>query len=266
MDIKFHFILFLLALLLLSLVFTAGATTFKYATNQMASLTDAPIAQEAKQQKVESVNNQPRTAEQNLNRQNISLPPQVRHKVPFSSQAPLGDWSEPYQNASEETSLIMAHTWLKGKGDLGANEVDRHINNIIQKEQADFGFYKDTSAFHTSLLLANYFQHYNYQLLNNVNLKDIKEELADGNLIIAPVTGGVLDNPNYSTDARFYHTLVVTGYNNQESMVYTNDPGIRHGYNATYDYATFEKALSDWNYQTQSPEQSGNTVISISRN
>src|SRR6266567_9414371 len=39
----------------------------------------------------------------------------VQLKVPFIVQAPFGNWSDPvFQNACEESSIVMAMGWLKG--------------------------------------------------------------------------------------------------------------------------------------------------------
>src|SRR5690606_17648726 len=46
----------------------------------------------------------------------IPLPNQVNLDVPFYSQAPEGDWSLPWQEACEESSLLLAHAYATGQG------------------------------------------------------------------------------------------------------------------------------------------------------
>lgn len=266
METKLHFIL-LLSVMLLSL--TAGA---------IAAL---PILQSPKHLPVNPWSGQPASQPnsssqpRNLNLPAIpnpdpprplKLPSRILYRVPFSSQAPLGDWNEPYQNACEETALIMVKAWLDGKNSLSAQEVDQKIHQIIAYESQRFGFFKDTSAAQTGLILEEFFDYPNYQLIKNADLTSIKQALAQGSLVIAPVIGGRLGNPNYRSETNFYHMLVVIGFDDEKQIIYTNDPGTSYGESFTYDYATFEKALSDWNPAAQQPEKTTNTIIVINPN
>ena len=52
------------------------------------------------------------------------LPEAVSLEVPFTAQAPDGDWSMPYQEACEEAVIIMAKAYLDGE-DLSEAEADR---------------------------------------------------------------------------------------------------------------------------------------------
>jgi hypothetical protein len=47
-------------------------------------------------------------------------PPKQQLDVPFTSQAPAGNWLEPWQNACEETSVIMVTNFFKGDGPMTA--------------------------------------------------------------------------------------------------------------------------------------------------
>mgnify|MGYP001608791374 CR=1 FL=1 len=43
------------------------------------------------------------------------LPENFMSDIPFISQAPLLDWSWPFKTSCEETSLLMAHTYMTGE-------------------------------------------------------------------------------------------------------------------------------------------------------
>jgi hypothetical protein len=194
-----------------------------------------------------------------------SLPSGIQHKVPFSPQAPLGNWQEPYANACEETSLLMAMAWVKGTSTLSPGQVDAGIREIIQYEKESLGLHKDTSAQQTSLILAEFFDHSNHRLAQNVKIKDIKKALSEGSVVIAPVIGGLLNNPFYKSESLFYHMLVITGYDDEKEIFFTNDPGTRYGENFAYNYATLEKALTDWDELRQKPSNPNNAIIIISK-
>ena len=58
----------------------------------------------------------------------------VDNKVPFSSQAPLSDWSDPkQQDACEEASALMAMAWVEG---IEGRSKLEWLNKII--ELSDF--------------------------------------------------------------------------------------------------------------------------------
>jgi hypothetical protein len=77
----------------------------------------------------------------------VSVPSKIiKMTVPFTAQAPFGEWSDlRQQNACEEVTAIMALRWVNGKS-LTALEAKAEIIAISDWEQEKYGFYQDTSA------------------------------------------------------------------------------------------------------------------------
>jgi hypothetical protein len=69
--------------------------------------------------------------------------------VPFTSQAPAAQWSNPrYQDGCEEASVYMALQWLKGdtRQSIPAGEAAEQITALSMKAESMFGTYVDSST------------------------------------------------------------------------------------------------------------------------
>lgn len=82
------------------------------------------------------------------------------------------------------------------------------------------------------------------KVIENVTIDDIKEELRNGNPVIAPFAGRELGNPYYSGLGPWYHVLVITGFDN--NSFYTQDVGTKRGANYKYSQSVLFNALHDW--------------------
>lgn len=175
----------------------------------------------------------------------VATPPtSVTLEVPFTSQAPTGDWNLPYQEACEEASLIMVNYFLKGES-LSSSVADREIIDLVEWETEN-GYIVDISAAETGDIAEAY-----YGLTSQVyyddeaSLDKIRELLAAGHPVIIPAAGHTLDNPNYSGDGPPYHMVVIIGYD--ESGFITHDPGTQSGGSYHYSNETIDAAIHDWN-------------------
>lgn len=59
------------------------------------------------------------------------LPATKENIVPFTSQAPEGNWQEPWQNACEEASIVMIQNFYKDEG-LSADKARQQILAVFQ--------------------------------------------------------------------------------------------------------------------------------------
>ena len=59
-----------------------------------------------------------------------TLPDKYLLKVAFQSQAPYGDWSEPYENACEEASIITVEHYLSNQG-LSKEQMKSEIDSSV---------------------------------------------------------------------------------------------------------------------------------------
>ncbi len=72
------------------------------------------------------------------------LPATANIDVPFTSQAPTGNWSEPWQKACEETSIYMV-TSFYAEDTIKRDEAIKHIKAIIAAKNEEFQVSGDES-------------------------------------------------------------------------------------------------------------------------
>ena len=175
------------------------------------------------------------------------MPVYVDIAVPFSSQAPLGDWGQPWQDACEEASVMMAVAWARGfelTPDLAAAE----ILHEVDFENRVFGYHNDTDVDYTVRLFTEFYRYGNVAVKKDgVTAENIKKELALGNLVIVPLAGEILARENpYFTTPPHYHMIVIRGYDDKAQKFIVNEPGTKQGEAFRYSYATLIEAVHDW--------------------
>ncbi|MBI5071321.1 C39 family peptidase [Candidatus Falkowbacteria bacterium] len=183
-----------------------------------------------------------------------ALPADFLAPVAFASQAPLGDWSMPYQEACEEASMIMVAKYFKNEK-LDNNIMAEEILKLVKWED-DNGYPLDLTAAQVVEVLDKYFG-LKSSLDKMVTETEIKKKLVAGDLIIVPLAGRDVGNPYYKQPGPLYHMLVIRGYNQTEFI--TNDPGTRRGEAYRYLYGDLLWAVHDWvggvrAYQDPRPE------------
>lgn len=167
--------------------------------------------------------------------------------VPFTAQAPFGDWKDPkQQDACEEASVLMAMAWAKGI-DLTPEYSLKEIIALTDYEQKTYGNFHDTDAEDTATrIFKGYFGYKNTEVIHGIRANDIKEELFKDNLVIVPVNGRKLGNPYYTQLGPLEHNLVIRGYDAGKNEFITNDSGTRRGENYRYKESVIENALQDY--------------------
>lgn len=168
--------------------------------------------------------------------------------VPFTAQAPLGNWSDPrQQNGCEEAATLMAMAWVEGNT-LTPEEAEREITAIADYELQNMGHFHDSSAEDlVRYIFKGYFGYENVEIKYDIDAEDIKNELRRGNLILVPANGKTLNNPFY-TEPPLEHMVVIRGYDSETKEFIVNDSGTSRGelfryaedviMNAIYDYPT----------------------------
>lgn len=169
----------------------------------------------------------------------------VSPDVPFTSQAPSKDWSEPYQNACEEANIIMAMYWVRNTS-LSKDEAKKEILSLVEFQTKNYGYYENTSTIDTAELLKQFYQYEKVEIKNNPNLDDIKKELALSWIVIVPVNGQILNNPYYTPPGPLHHMILIKGYDDKTQEFITNDAGTRRGQNYRFSYQALLKAINDY--------------------
>jgi len=170
----------------------------------------------------------------------------VKLDVPFVPQAPFAKWDDLHNEACEEAALVMAKAWLNNEK-LTYQIADQEIIGAVNWQIKNWGGHYDLNVDNIIKLAKNYFGIKNIWADYNISLKDIKEQLSKGNLVITPMAGRLLKNPYYRRPGPVYHMLVVTGYNNKR--IVTNDPGTRRGKNFKYSYSNFFESIHNWPFK-----------------
>lgn len=173
----------------------------------------------------------------------LDIPEEIALQVPFTPQAPFADWSEPYNEACEEASLIMVDYYLKDLN-LSRAKADLEIVNMV-RWQTEQGYFYDITVSELAEVAQRYL---GYQAKvyegEEVTLENIKRLLSGGYPVIIPAAGQLLGNPNFRGAGPPYHMLVITGYSNGKFI--TNDPGTRNGEDFSYDEDTILNVIHDW--------------------
>ncbi|MBI4779042.1 C39 family peptidase [Candidatus Falkowbacteria bacterium] len=145
--------------------------------------------------------------------------------VPFTSQAPFGGWADQrQQDGCEEASSLMAVKWARGQS-LTKDEALREITGIADWLLKKYGEYRDISAQNTvDWIFKDYFKYSKAALVHNITVANIIEELNKGNLIITPMNGQIMHNPNYKQPGPPRHMIVIRGYDPAAEEFITNDP------------------------------------------
>lgn len=140
----------------------------------------------------------------------------------------------------------MAVKWAKGES-FTPEEAKNAIIGMSDWEDKTFLTYFDTSSDDTAdRLVRQYLQYDNFQVLKNITTNDINDQLVRGNIVIVPVDGQKLQNPNYSNGGPVRHMIVVIGFDAQTNEFITNDPGTRNGAGYRYSTSTLANALMDY--------------------
>jgi hypothetical protein len=167
--------------------------------------------------------------------------------VPFTSQAPFGEWSDPFfQNACEEASLLMAAHWLSGEPIASREAAKEEMRSIARFEDKAFGQHIDTSAADTDRILREHYGAASSQVRYDFSLDELRRMALEGKIAIVPMDGRKLGNPNYTPPGPPVHMLVIVGYDGEKKEFVTNDPGTRRGEGYRYDESVLFAAIRDY--------------------
>ncbi len=171
-----------------------------------------------------------------------TLPAKFLLDVEFQSQAPFGDWSQPYQDACEEAAIITIQHYYNQKI-LNKEVMKDEINASVAWQTENWGPYHDLPADQILKLAKDYFN-LDGKVVRDYSLEDLKKIIHSGKPILAPTAGRRLGNPNFTGAGPEYHNIVVIGYDDSRGIFITNDPGTRKGKSYIYKYETVLSAIS----------------------
>ncbi len=165
--------------------------------------------------------------------------------VPFTTQAPTGEWSDQrQQDGCEEASALMAIRWVQGKKSISSSEARKEIIAMSDFSLKKYGEYRDVSLEDLKKwIFEDYFKYSKVEVKKNVTIKDMINELQKGKIIIIPANGQKLGNPYFSPPGPERHMLVVRGYDPKKKQFITNDPGTKRGNAYRYNEQTLYNSI-----------------------
>ncbi len=168
-------------------------------------------------------------------------------KVPFVSQAPLGEWGDPMQqDGCEEAAILMVVNWING-ADLSFQDAKDMIIKISEFEEDNFGNYIDTSIKDTvENIFSGFFGLNGSSIIASATKEDVIRELKAGRLVVVPADGQALNNFHFTPPGPERHMLVIIGYDDTTNEFITNDPGTRWGHEFRYDQDVLYRAIRDY--------------------
>jgi len=171
---------------------------------------------------------------------------EVNLDVPFTSQAPHGNWDLPYQEACEEASALMAIRYAFGNSILSAEDADAGLLDLVRANEEILGFPIDQSAEQVMALIHEIDPNISVALLRNPTINLLQSELSQGHAIIVPAAGRELNNPFFHQPGPLYHMFVLRGYTDDGYFI-VNDPGTKQGEGYLYTFERVMEAMGDWN-------------------
>lgn len=122
------------------------------------------------------------------------LPPSVYIYTPYYSQAPENNRKLPWSMLCSEANLVLAAYAVQDKA-LNKQQFKEEMLAMIPIQEKAFGTYFSIPMHDLKGLYDTMYPTVgNTWILENPSLKDMKSELAKGNLIIAPTAGKLLHN------------------------------------------------------------------------
>lgn len=152
------------------------------------------------------------------------IPPSVTLAVPFYMQAPDNKRVLPWTEACSEANIVLAAYYIQDKT-LTKDQFKQDILTITKVQNKFFGTYIEIPIAELQTTYDRFYPNAGKtKIIENPTIQQIKEELAQGHVIISPSAGKILHNPYYLENPPRFHTLLIRGYD--DKYFYTNDVGI----------------------------------------
>ncbi len=170
-------------------------------------------------------------------------PSEVEETPPFTTQAPLGMWDKPWAGYAEEACVWMAMKWFQQEDFTSIYNTADDLEALGLWEVQKFGTSDLTDIPQTLQIVLEYFNHKHAFLSGDITESGMREHLEEGALLIVPVNGQILANPNYSDPAPEHHMILI--YGATETGFLAHDPGTRRGEGVEYGTQKILDAIQD---------------------
>jgi hypothetical protein len=174
------------------------------------------------------------------------LPPSVFIGVPYTTQAPLGNWDAAHEDYCEAAAMLMYGAYLRGdrRPVIPPAEADQRMAQIVQWERATWPGVLNLPLADVAQVGAHFYGAAPV-LDPTATLAEVETILAAGHPVVIPLMthgapGGQRINPDYGW-LDVYHVLLITGYG--PGYLVTNDAGIGRGQSLRYSWSVLQAAM-----------------------
>ena len=178
------------------------------------------------------------------------LPEHLLLQVPYTTQAPIGNWAQ-RQHTCEEANLAMLSAYWQHDPSvvIDTQRADATISALVSWQVQQWGSKDDLTPTRLGELAKQYYG-YGYMLVPN-DPQVVREQIAAGHPLIAGVRTHGLGNANYPGYSNHFeeqgwsvsHYVLVIGYDTDG--VWLNDPGITKGRGYHITWAQLAHAIDD---------------------
>lgn len=179
--------------------------------------------------------------------------------VPFTAQAPEGNWVEPWDNACEETSVVMVENYYRGNWSLNVEKSKKEIQNVLTQKEGIFGTSKDESLADVVTLINTVYKR-EAELVKDITVEKIKREIDGGYPVIIAFDARLVRNANFISPKPTYHVAVIIGYDDKTKQFVLNEPGTSEGEHFRYGYDELLKANKEYTVR-DTGEVRGNEAV-----
>ncbi len=171
--------------------------------------------------------------------------------VPFIPEVHDGIWLPPWNNACEESSITMIDQYYLGVKSITVTKARALMLPLFDIEDTMFGSHEDTDAARTAQL-ANHEMSFLATVKENPTIEEIKEQIRNNRPVISMHYGFGLNNPHhrFRRGGSSYHTLVISGFDDNTNEFIIQDSGDYSGSNYRYSYNTIMNTMHDFDHMT----------------
>jgi hypothetical protein len=162
--------------------------------------------------------------------------------LPFTTQAPHGNWVPPYHEACEEAVLTMVDHYYRGVG-LSRDEANVGILRLVSWQIRELGFYEDTGVGDTGRMAQEVLGLRTRVITHDISVDRLRELVSQGKPIAVPVSGRDLGNSHFLPPGPIYHMVLIVGVSGDHFLVH--EPGTRYGAHYRYQQDAFVRVIHD---------------------
>lgn len=166
-------------------------------------------------------------------------------KTVFIPQAPEKIWTQPWQDACEEASILTLYYYYRNQTLAIADIKAKIIDMIAYEDKQGWGLSINIDQM---AQIATDYLGYTAEVISNPTIEDIKGYVAQDIPVVVPAAGKMLyqENKFFNSGGPIYHALVIVGYDDNKRKFIVDDVGTQYGANFKYSYNLLMDSIHDW--------------------